>query len=292
MVFGGCLSRPLCGHPLQTDHLVNLKHFVWRGIEMRGADAPLCRNTPMGLCETTRYYKIQQMIRPGDVISYFDMCSQEGSSLQRGMNFHLHGNYSVILMSRRSNAPYSDKVENEGRTLIYEGHDVSKTLENPIPKNIDQPMYNPIGSLTQNGLFCNAAQVFKKKGNFAELVKVFEKIHPGIWVYNGTFKLVDAWQEQKDRRKVFKFKLELTREITFKKKPLQQVEQAHNRIIPSEVKLEVWKRDKGKCIICGSNKNLHFDHDLPFSKGGTSLTAKNIQLLCAKHNLSKGNKIQ
>jgi 5-methylcytosine-specific restriction endonuclease McrA len=58
------------------------------------------------------------------------------------------------------------------------------------------------------------------------------------------------------------------------------------------VKLEVWKRDKGKCIQCGSTDNLHFDHILPFSKGGTSLTAENIQLLCARHNLQKRDKIQ
>jgi 5-methylcytosine-specific restriction endonuclease McrA len=63
-------------------------------------------------------------------------------------------------------------------------------------------------------------------------------------------------------------------------------------MIPSAVKLEVWTRDAGRCVICGATDNLHFDHDLPYSKGGSSLTAKNIKLLCARHNLSKSNKIQ
>jgi hypothetical protein len=36
---------------------------------------------------------------------------------------------------------------------------------------------------------------------------------------------------------------------------------------------------------------LHFDHDLPYSKGGTSITEDNVQLMCARHNLEKGNKI-
>jgi len=45
-------------------------------------------------------------------------------------------------------------------------------------------------------------------------------------------------------------------------------------------------------VLCGSKNNLHFDHDLPYSKGGTSLTTTNIRLLCARHNLSKGSKIQ
>jgi 5-methylcytosine-specific restriction endonuclease McrA len=37
---------------------------------------------------------------------------------------------------------------------------------------------------------------------------------------------------------------------------------------------------------------LHFDHVLPFSKGGTSLKVENVQLLCARHNLSKSAKIE
>ena len=64
----------------------------------------------------------------------------------------------------------------------------------------------------------------------------------------------------------------------------------HNRQIPGEVQKEVYERDRGKCRICGSSDNLHFDHILPFSKGGSSKVASNIQLLCARHNLKKGAK--
>lgn len=62
----------------------------------------------------------------GDIISYFGMCQREGTSLQRGMNFRLRGRQSVILMSRRPNAPYADRIEEDGTVLIYEGHDVPK----------------------------------------------------------------------------------------------------------------------------------------------------------------------
>jgi hypothetical protein len=58
------------------------------------------------------------------------------------------------------------------------------------------------------------------------------------------------------------------------------------RIIPSTLKLEVWQRDAGKCAICSATDELHFDHIVPFSKGGTSVTAANVQLLCARHNLA------
>jgi 5-methylcytosine-specific restriction endonuclease McrA len=53
-------------------------------------------------------------------------------------------------------------------------------------------------------------------------------------------------------------------------------------VIPSDVKKEAWKRDGGRCVICGETQNLHFDHDLPFSKGGTNFSAKNVRLLCMK----------
>lgn len=56
--------------------------------------------------------------------------------------------------------------------------------------------------------------------------------------------------------------------------------------IPDYVKLFVWKRDEGMCVICGSDEKLEFDHIIPVSKGGSN-TAHNVQLLCAKHNHDK-----
>ena len=55
------------------------------------------------------------MFQPGDIISYMEMCRQEGVSLQRGMNFQLCGPMSVILMSRRAGAPYADRIEDGGK---------------------------------------------------------------------------------------------------------------------------------------------------------------------------------
>ncbi len=233
------------------------------------------------------------MFNPGDIISYLEMCSEEGVNLQRGMNYHLRGDTSVILMSLRPNAPYSDKVEDDGRILIYEGHDVPKTKENPIPKIVDQQMNNPSGTLNQNGLFYKAAKTYDKKQIIPELVKVYEKLHAGIWVYNGLFKLLDSWKEESNNRQVFKFKLELTEHYKpTNNNEIQNSVLEHNRVIPPQVKLVVWKRDKGKCVICGSTDNLHFDHIIPFSKGGSSLVSKNIQLLCARHNIAKRDRIE
>lgn len=217
------------------------------------------------------------------------MCQREASSLQRGMNFDLGKGYSVVLMSRRRNAPYRDHLEDDGSTLIYEGHDVPRRDDVPEPKKLDQPEMTPTGGRTQNGRFYDAVLAYKKGETSAHRVRVYEKIHQGVWSYNGLFDLVDGWREHDGQRLVFKFKLVAIGEDAESTQPSPEL--PPRRLIPTQVKLEVWARDRGKCVICGATDELHFDHDLPYSKGGTSLTASNVQLLCARHNLSKGSKI-
>ena len=228
-------------------------------------------------------------MNPGDIISYMDMCQKEGINLQRGMNFHLQNFCSVILMSVRLGAPYADRIEDDGKILIYEGHDASRR-DAKNPKRVDQPMKNPGGSLTQNGLFYEAALKFKNKQADSEKVRVYEKIKAGIWAYNGIFRLTDSWIEKVGQRSVFKFRLELTDQTDISS--AEKIDLEHNRLIPTHVKIDVWKRDGGQCVLCGSADNLHFDHDIPFSKGGTSISSKNIKLLCARHNLNKSDRIQ
>jgi len=159
------------------------------------------------------------------------------------------------------------------------------------PKLVDQPEFAPSGSPTQNRKFYDAAQKYKHGLGDPALVKVYEKIQQGIWSYNGMFHLVDAWRERDHERSVFKFKL-IAVEGDERSIALARSEPAEaRRLIPTQVKIEVWNRDKGRCVLCGATDELHFDHVLPFSKGGTSLTADNVQLLCARYNLSKGAKL-
>ena len=60
--------------------------------------------------------------------------------------------------------------------------------------------------------------------------------------------------------------------------------------IPSDVKRRVWRRDCGRCVGCGSNENLEYDHVIPVSKGGSN-TERNVQLLCEHCNRKKHAKI-
>ncbi len=226
-----------------------------------------------------------------NVISYIEMCRRERTSLQQGMNFGLGGNHSVILMSVRANAPYRDRLEDSGTTLVYEGHDIPKSASSLNPKAVDQPLKYRSGRPTQNGKFHAAAQGAKIGQRLPERVRVYEKLRPGIWSYNGVFHLVDAWIERDDFRSVCKFKLiAVEGEEDFERPAHLNAER--RRLIPTHVKLEVWQRDAGKCSMCGAADELHFDHILPFAKGGTSMTAVNVQLLCARHNLAKSDRIE
>jgi len=129
--------------------------------------------------------------------------------------------------------------------IIYEGHDIPRTQGGPEPKQIDQPEFLPSGRLTQNGFFLDAVRNYKLGSPDGEPVRVLEKVRDGIWVYNGLFRLVDAWQETSERRQVFKFKLEIIDEPSYENRAAGPID--HDRVIPSAIKLTVWKRDKGCC---------------------------------------------
>lgn len=62
---------------------------------------------------------------------------------------------------------------------------------------------------------------------------------------------------------------------------------ARRQTIPQQVKLQVWQRDSGSCVECGSRQNLEFDHVIPLAMGGSN-TARNLQLLCEVCNRRKG----
>ncbi len=61
------------------------------------------------------------------------------------------------------------------------------------------------------------------------------------------------------------------------------------------LRYKILSRDKFKCVRCGTSPStdhscrLHVDHIVPFSKGGKT-TLENLQTLCEKCNLGKGNR--
>ena len=221
------------------------------------------------------------------ILSYNQLVvNEDGKNVQKGMNFGIQKSYSILLMSTEKNAPYDDEIFDDG-IIEYEGHDVPKNIT-ADKKSVDQPFYNKTGTLTENGKFFKAASDFKENKRPAAKVKIYRKIRAGVWVDMGFYDLIDAYGKDTGKRNVFKFLLKPI--FDFEEKTEDFIDILHNRTIPGEVQREVYERDQGKCTKCGSSDNLHFDHIIPYSKGGSSKVASNIQLLCARHNLQKGAK--
>lgn len=221
------------------------------------------------------------------IISYHQLTTQEGGlQVQKGMNFRVKGNYSIVLMSTAKNAPYEDEVFDDG-VIEYEGHDAPKSTQYD-KKLVDQPSHTTTGKLTENGKFLKAVDDYKTYKRSAAKIQVYRKIKPGVWVDMGFYELIDGYQRHNGARSVFKFLLKPI--YDYDPSTEDYIDIVHDRQIPGDIQREVYERDNGKCTQCGSSENLHFDHIIPFSKGGSSKVASNIQLLCAKHNLSKGAK--
>jgi 5-methylcytosine-specific restriction endonuclease McrA len=71
---------------------------------------------------------------------------------------------------------------------------------------------------------------------------------------------------------------------------IYQEQKTHGAIL-EHVKAAVFHRDKGTCRQCGyTGEYIEYDHIIPRSKGGQN-TVDNIQLLCRKCNLRKGDRL-
>jgi hypothetical protein len=86
---------------------------------------------------------------------------------------------------------------------------------------------------------------------------------------------------------------ENTRTFTKINPPLHLAADIHS--VSLGLRYRVLNRDHFKCVKCGAspatspNCQLHADHVIPFSKGGKTVEA-NLQTLCDKCNLGKGNR--
>jgi hypothetical protein len=57
--------------------------------------------------------------------------------------------------------------------------------------------------------------------------------------------------------------------------------------IGADVRRAVFERDGGRCVECGSDFDIQYDHVIPHSLGGAA-AVENLQLLCGDCNRRKG----
>jgi hypothetical protein len=120
--------------------------------------------------------------------------------------------------------------------------------------------------------------------------------HFGLWGYRTRMVKVEDWESAtreevivrvkhfvlSNEAEVARLKTEVERFEKFERNPATPREP-----IPEDVQSFVWRRDGGRCVKCGSQEKLEFDHIIPLARGGSN-TERNIQLLCEYHNRSKG----
>ena len=104
----------------------------------------------------------------------------------------------------------------------------------------------------------------------------------------------------KDAEKVKKFASDYTSLVEIRKgepsfhftvaEAVMPYETTTRGTITKSMRAQVYRRDGGKCVECGSKQNLHYDHILPVARGGATVV-ENLQLLCQTCNLSKGARI-
>jgi 5-methylcytosine-specific restriction endonuclease McrA len=70
----------------------------------------------------------------------------------------------------------------------------------------------------------------------------------------------------------------------------EDADRARRERIPDEVRAFVWERDDGRCVRCGAEDELQFDHVIPVAKGGGN-AIDNVQVLCADCNRQKSDSI-
>lgn len=155
-----------------------------------------------------------------------------------------------------------------------------------------------ISHITNEKLFHNIEEVWIKLGRqpkYAEMQKPFSKYSSGTYEHRfGTWRkalqvfvkyINDEEQIQlKDNSKIINHSHPEKEEVHIFKHKTQ-------RSISSRLKVQVLIRDGNKCKLCGitvTGKDIHFDHIKPWSKGGETVL-ENLQVLCAEHNLAKGD---
>ena len=107
-------------------------------------------------------------------------------------------------------------------------------------------------------------------------------------------KIAVYWDKIQEIAESMPANFDLDKKVTFAinfktQEAIMPYEQTFRGTVPANVRSEVWQRDGGKCVKCGSKKRLQFEPTIPV-KNGNLTTAANLQLICEACNQQKVTK--
>jgi hypothetical protein len=100
-----------------------------------------------------------------------------------------------------------------------------------------------------------------------------------------------VWHDLTEERSHFGLCFNCLEKLYFEYLGPKEAIKVKRKVVPEELRNEIFKRDGYQCVECNSNKNLQLDHIKPFSHGGKT-EKENLKTLCKKCNLSKGNRFE
>jgi len=110
------------------------------------------------------------------------------------------------------------------------------------------------------------------------------------WLFAGSFYKDNENLEEEDVRALIIARKRMQQQRIKRAKTItagpELSEKLRRGVIPDDTKMLVWQRDRGKCVKCGSQSELQYDHIIPVATGGAS-SPKNLQILCGKCNRTK-----
>ncbi len=176
---------------------------------------------------------------------------------------------------------YKKTRESAGR--IQSDHFQVKELLANLPWNeadiVPTTIKNPSGSVAGDWNGCKLANI---------------KIRGKLFLFkNALFDVTGLHSEEEARLAVLKKHQTERSEIDFLKSRFDESSEKSEtgrEHIPERIRNEVWRRDGGKCVQCGSVYKLEFDHMVPVAAGGSN-TARNLQILCEPCNRRKSDRI-
>lgn len=221
---------------------------------------------------------------------YVDNIHTIRENLIRCHNRYFSGDISTKTALKNINGAYSEinNLQNEYgyQPIVIEKNETQ--LEDNAPRKEEQRLYNQFNVKKTESDFSKFAKYIRYllAGYFyISLVIIWLTLafyyYLLIWWWTGghhiwPFRKGDSWKDPWNRWFA-----------SFFEENNQYNSSSRSRYIPQQVKMQVMRRDKGTCQICGATDNLEFGHIIPFSMGGSN-SANNIQIECYDCNRSKG----